>query len=270
MKFFKGPIESFSRNGSIRTNGARTMPPSSPHSICHESQSFANDTTRRRIGHLHRITAMLLQEQIHTPTVSDSGKKSRNTCPTAPCSYTSSQDKPSSLQKLDPWAESKECQQSDTRTDQTTMCSALEMLDNLCNRDKNPGCYDYDNDPRRRNVGELGCTPRTLNDLSLIPQEIIIDTTHHWDTPTISSRPKQQQEEEPSAPAPAPTTTVHKGQQKQKFLSKLFQRNMGKRDSQTKASKAYLDPPKPLERNDSLGQSTITWHVELQRTASIE
>ena len=141
-------------------------------------------------------------------------------------------------------------------TERTTLCSALEMLsfDNLCNGEikcsSDEGaisdCWGVED------LKVVGHAPTPL-DFSLVPREISFEKRDIY-----RSRSLLREE------------LVIKDH-RSRFLKKLLHLKSGRGDHSTKVTKVkvYVDPPKQFERDNSIGDSTVTWPAEFQRITTI-
>eukprot|EP00536_Pseudo-nitzschia_multiseries_P011217 jgi/Psemu1/28227/gm1.28227_g len=220
--------------------------------VQNDDRSHSSDHMKRiHLNHLRSITDRLLKEQAKVSTPHSSPNEAND------CSMPGNKNKSAQttrkrdnrngrirMQTLEPWVESppKDVQQNDAMTEHTTLCSAFEMLsfDNLCNGEKDSSPTDSTSvDDTFKVVGPL------------VPREI------SFQSHDIGSNHNSLREE-----------LVIK-RQRSNFLKKLFQLRTGRGDRCTRVTKVkvYVDPPKPLNRNDSIGNSTLTWPTDFQKSA---
>lgn len=230
--------------------------PCNPRKVRIDNHKYSSDHMKRtHISHLRRITDMLLRERIKASALVDHSSpndikncnKSRNQSENVQSkSQPDKRNGRASMQTLEPWVESSSSkdvhnnQQSDSVTEHTTLCSAFEMLsfDNICN-------------------GGKTASPRVENNFKvvgpLVPREISFEIRDN-------RRNHNLLREE----------LVIKGQ-RPNFLKKLFRLRSGRGNRNTRVTKVkvYVDPPKPLGSNNSIGNSTLTWPAEVQKNLPV-
>ena len=273
MSFFrrsnhkKLPSKNLAKN--IVNSEKRNSKPSNPEKN-HDKYLSRNDSSeqlkRRHANQLRSITARLLKEQIHASVSLDHSSlngiksKSRKNGKTIDSRFNSNTNRDhqkgrrAPLQTLKPWVESCHAQQSDSMTERTTLCSALEMLsfDNLCNGEikcsSDEGaisdCWGVED------LKVVGHAPTPL-DFSLVPREISFEKRNIY-----RSRSLLREE-------------VVIKRHRSKFLKKLLHLKSGRgggRSTKVSKVKVYVDPPKS---NNSIGNSTVTWPSEFQRNSTI-
>mmetsp|Transcript_4003 Transcript_4003/g.8615 ORF Transcript_4003/g.8615 Transcript_4003/m.8615 type:complete len:263 (+) Transcript_4003:36-824(+) len=230
-----------------------------PRKARNDKQRYSSDHMQRKhISHLRRITDTLLREQIMASALVDySSPNDIKNCNEAGNQIEHVQSKSqhdnrngrAPIQTLQPWVESSSAdvdngQQSESMTEHTALCSAFEMIsfDNICKKKKSSSPTDN----------------ASIEDdfkvvAPLVPREISFERRE------ICRNHNLLREE-----------LVIKGR-RSNFLKKFLHLRLGRRNRSTSVAKVkvYVDPPKTLGSNSSVGNSTLTWPTEFEKNPPV-
>ena len=256
-----------------------------------ESNKKNNPSEKKKknhLLHLRSITARLLREDSEIrSTPYDETSKNAN----SKTKHKSNHKKtiknatvPEPFQKIRPWVETSKIEEesmwveaspieilsvqqpSDTITDHTTLCSALEMLsfENFCNAGHTSVEKSAAVVATGRHVAPLkvvGHSPAE-DDGFMVPREIRFEN-HNVCGGCVDGGGCMRKEE---------SHIIKKRRPKNVFMKRLLPFKAGKVDNDIKVMKVkvYVDPPRPQgSSNNSIGNSTLTMPKELQRNATI-